>query len=221
MHRLRFHFGLVPLALGAAAMAIGLALATTNRADAHCDTMNGPVVRDAKVALERGQVEPVLKWVTPDREQEVRRAFERALAVRKGSAEARELADMWFFETLVRLHRAGEGEPFTGIEPEGAPVDPGIEAADEALERGDVESVVQALSTEVGEGIRLRFGRVVEAKRHADESVEAGREFVEAYVDYIHYVENVHLMAAGAAPIHQPALAGEPAVEGHASDQTH
>ena len=71
-------------------------------ANAHCDTMDGPVVMAAKKALEKGDVTPVLKWV----------------------------------------------------------------------------------------------------KKHADQSVEAGREFVAAYVEFMHYVERLHLDAKGNAVHH-------------------
>ncbi|MHC4687312.1 MAG: DUF6448 family protein [Planctomycetota bacterium] len=87
---------------------------------AHCDTMDGPVVKAAKIALEKGDVTPILKWVS------------------KGP-EAKELADMYFFETLVRLHRAGEGAPYTGLKPAGADLDPAVVQADKALDRGSVE----------------------------------------------------------------------------------
>jgi hypothetical protein len=43
--------------------------------------------------------------------------FTKTLAVRKQSKEAKELADMYFFETLVRIHCAGEGAPYTGLKP--------------------------------------------------------------------------------------------------------
>ena len=81
---------------------------------AHCDTMDGPVVAAARVALEKGDIAPVLKWVKPEREKEIRAAFARTLSVRAGGPEAKELADMYFFETLVRVHRAGEGAPLHG-----------------------------------------------------------------------------------------------------------
>jgi hypothetical protein len=159
-------------------------------AAAHCDTMNGPVVAAARQALQSGDVTPVLKWVRADNEAQVRAAFARARKVRSQGADAAELADMYFFETLVRLHRSGEGEPYTGLktdEPE-----PGIAAADGALESGNVEHVVEAARQQVAEGIRRRFARVQATRKLADTSVAAGREYVEAYVAFLHYVESVH-----------------------------
>jgi len=46
----------------------------------------------------------------------------------------------------------------------------------------------------VRDGIRKRFAEVAEKKKHANDSVEAGREFVEAYVQYVHFVEGIHDM---------------------------
>ncbi len=102
---------------------------------AHCDTLNGPVVKDARRALEKGDIKPVLKWLIEDDEKEIRIAFQKTLSVRTKGAEAKELADMYFFETLVRVHRAGEGAPYTGLKPSEA-VDPAVALADKALESG-------------------------------------------------------------------------------------
>ncbi len=177
-----------------AALAITVALNVTP-AGAHCDTLNGPVVATARVALEKGDITPVLKWVKPEAEPEIRAAFKQALAVRKGGPEARDLADRYFFETLVRVHRAGEGAPYAGLKPADA-VDPAVQAADRALDGGgSINAVVNMVTGDIAEGIRLRWQHVQEAKKHADDSVEAGRRYVEAYVEYVHYIENLRLGA--------------------------
>jgi Family of unknown function (DUF6448) len=41
--------------------------------------------------------------------------FQRILLLRRLGHEAKELAARFFFETLVRIHRAGEGAPYTGL----------------------------------------------------------------------------------------------------------
>ena len=163
---------------------------------AHCDTLNGPVVAAARLALQKGDVTPVLRWVKAADEAEIRHAFEQTLAVRKAGPQAQELADRYFFETLVRVHRQGEGAPYTGLKA-GTDVDPAVEAADKAIENGSIERATQLVTGDIATGIRRRFTRVVEARTHADESVAAGREFVEAYVEYVHYVESLHLVATG------------------------
>jgi len=187
---------LISLATAACA-AVALASLWTPEAGAHCDTMDGPVVTAAKLALEKGDSTPVLKWVAKDREDELKAAFARTLAARKSSPEARDVADAWFFETLVRVHRAGEGEPYTGLRPAGTPAEPGIHEADRALASGDVDELAKALAAAVEQGVRQRFARAAGAKERAEKSVEAGREYVSAYVEFLHYVERVHAVAAG------------------------
>ncbi|HAS53851.1 MAG TPA: hypothetical protein DCS42_06830, partial [Nitrospiraceae bacterium] len=118
---------------------------------AHCDTLDGPVVADARKALDKGDVTPVLKWVRQDDEKEIRELFTKTLVVRKKGKEARELADLYFFETLVRIHRAGEGAPYTGLKHEAA--EPIILAVDKALDTGSAAHVVRHVSGTVASGI--------------------------------------------------------------------
>jgi hypothetical protein len=162
---------------------------------AHCDTLEGPVILAAKTALEKGDVTPVLKWVKKENEEEIRTLFKKALAVRSKSPEAKELADRYFFETLVRIHRAGEGAPFTGLKSD--PVEPIIAEADRSLEKGSVDHLVKHITEELSKGIRQRFTKTQEKKKHAEDSIAAGREFVEAYVAFTHYLERLYLDAVG------------------------
>lgn len=160
---------------------------------AHCDTFDGPVVADAREALKKGDVTPVLKWVKKDAESGIRAAFEKALAERKANQDA---ADMKFFETLVRVHRAGEGASFTGLKPSGS-VEPIIAGADKALETGSIDNLTQEMLKHLINSVKERFERAFELRKHKDESVEAGREYVEAYVEYVHYVEGLYNMIEG------------------------
>jgi hypothetical protein len=178
-----------------------LTLTLPGLALAHCDTLDGPVVADARVALDKGDVTPVLKWVRAGDELEIREAFVKTLAVRKLDAGAMELADNYFFETLVRVHRAGEGAPYTGLKAAGTVPAP-IARADQSLEQGNVDELARAIASHAESGVRERFRHALEAKRHAGENVAAGREYVEAYVGYVHYVEGV-VAAAHAEPHHR------------------
>ncbi len=179
-----------------------------SRSWAHCDSLSGPVVMDARTALEKGDVTPVLKWVKKERELEIRNVFEQTMTVRALGEDAKKLAEMYFFETLVRIHRAGEGEAYTGLKPAES-IDPGIQAADDALRSGSGDELAGDLSTRVGAGIRERLKLARERSEHAAESIDAGREYVEAYVDYIHYVENVHrLVTHGVAHLHHESAPG-------------
>lgn len=159
---------------------------------AHCDTMDGPVIIDAQAALEEGDVARVLKWIPAHDEQEIRDVFEKTLVVRGQSPEARELADRFFFETLVRLHRASEGVAFTGIKPAGTAVSPGVARSDRALEQGNIDELATELARKVETSIREQFAKTMEARARMDDSAEAGREYVHEYVPFVHYVKAIH-----------------------------
>lgn len=183
--------------------ALMLAVFLSNPAMAHCDSMDGPVVSDAQRALADKNIDPVLKWVRADDEEEIRKAFDMTLAVRDESHAAKDLADRYFFETLVRVHRASEGEGFTGLKPAGS-VEPGIAAADKALADGNVDRLANEIATAVRKGIEERFTEAHEKRQAAEESVEQGREYVEAYVQFTHFVEGVdHLASHGASSRHR------------------
>jgi hypothetical protein len=128
-------------------------------------------------------------WVQEKDEPEIRKAFDQTLAIRALSPQAKELADRLFLETLVRVHRAGEGAPFTGLEPAGRDLGPAIAAADEAVRVGSVEPVRHLLTVAVQERLRQQFGEVMATKTFESEDVAAGRAYVKAYVEFIHFVE--------------------------------
>ena len=181
---------------------------------AHCDGLDGPVVKAAQAALAQGNVNLVLIWVQKGDEAQIKQAFEKTLAVRALNPAARELADMYFFETLVRVHRAGEGAPYAGLKPAGRDLGPAIPAGDQALETGNLEPVVKLLAGEMERGLREHFAAVSAQQKFAPDEVTAGREFVKAYVEYIHYVEGLHQAAASAAHGHF-AESEEAAASGH------
>jgi hypothetical protein len=179
-----------------------LILASSTTAFAHCDTLDGPVIMAAKKALDTGNVNLVLIWVQKKDELAIGKAFQKTLAVRKLNPDAKELADMYFFETLVRIHRTGEGAPYTGIEPAGLDLGPAISGADKSLETGSVDNLLKTVTKSVEFGIREHFERAMKLKKDANKSVDAGREYVEAYVTYIHYVERIYNDATAKAAHH-------------------
>jgi hypothetical protein len=125
------------------------------------------------------------------------------------------MADMYFFETLVRVHRAGEGAPYDGIKPAGTDLGPAVNGADKALETGSVESLVMLVNREAAEGIEKRFNQAIELKKHESESVEASRKYVGAYVEYVHYVEGVYDKAAFGSVHHTEAAEKEAPAHQH------
>ena len=146
----------------------------------HCDSMDGPVVKAAIRALDAGDVTLVLPYVHKNGEAEVMAAFEKVLPLRKQGAGAREVADLYFFETVVRVHRAGEGAPYTGLKPAGLDVGPVIPTAESAVETGSPDELLSMLTDTVRAEVHKRFDRVMRLKKRAGESVDAAREYVEA-----------------------------------------
>jgi hypothetical protein len=156
---------------------------------AHCDTMDGPVVRDAQLALNGNNINYVLKWIREADEPELKEAFALAVRVRKHGADARTLADRYFFDTLVRLHRMGEGVGFTGVKPAGTPVDDRIVAADKAIEAGNLTPLAGKVPEEMKHELHLLFDRVMALKDFDVNDVRAGREYVAAYVSFFKFAE--------------------------------
>ncbi len=175
--------------LAAAAASVALALAVVRPARAHCDTMDGPTVADGRRALETGEANHALKWVDEAHEPELGEAFELARRVRVLGDDARELADRYFLDTLVRLHRAGEGESFTGIRPSGVPIDQRVVAADRSIAEGDLGALEPLVPEHRLPELRRRFDRVLATKEFDVHDLDAARAYVAAYVGFFHLAE--------------------------------
>lgn len=186
------YWGLLALAVGA------LIFSQPAPALAHCDSVNGPVVTAAQAALEQGDVKLVLPYVKPEAEAELTAAFQHTLEVRQLGPEAQELADHYFFETAVRLHRAGEGAAYTGLKTE-TDHGPALAAADEALETGSLETVYSVLDQAIQQGVAEKYETVQQARARAAEenTVEAQRERVEAELIFEKYVYELYTAALG------------------------
>lgn len=197
-----------------AAPALAILFLAPSPAVAHCDGLDGPVVAAARKALESADPNPVLIWVQAKDEAEVRQAFAEALAVRKLSADARKLADRSFYETLVRIHRAGEGAPYTGLKPAGRDLGPAIPLADKVVANGNDTELVAFASKEVEQGIRKKFADLRRKREFRPDDLSAGRQYVASYVTFVHYVEGLHQASGTEAAGHYAEGQAEP-VEHH------
>ncbi|MGE5700725.1 MAG: DUF6448 family protein [Deltaproteobacteria bacterium] len=211
--------------IGIMAAVIILLSGTAGSALAHCDTLDGPVISLARQALAKGDVKIVLPWVDAAKEAELRKAFDLAMAVRGKGEKERELADMYFFETLVRIHREGEGAPYTGLKAAGLDLGPAIPEADKALETGNPGPLLKLMNAKIHEGIHKYYMEAKERKARAGESVEAGRAYVQAYVPYLHFVERLYAdattpIAHGSGEGTHPA-AGHPEPAASAAEHKH
>lgn len=156
---------------------------------AHCDTKDGPVVAAAIKAIQQKNVNYALIWIKSVHEKELREAFASTMKVRVLSSEARKLADNYFFETLVRLHRSGEGMAYTGIKPRGVPIDKRIVAADKSIALGNLSPLRELVPENKFPELEKRFEKVMSLKRFDVNNIKEGRKYVEAYVQFFHFAE--------------------------------
>jgi hypothetical protein len=165
----------------------------------HCDSLDGPVVTAARRALDEGDVAIVLPYVPAHAEAEVTAAFQQVLPIRTTSGSTGALADRWFFETVVRLHRAGEGAPYTGLKPAGT-VEPPVAAADRAIDTGKLQPLAGLIAARTEKGLHAHFDAVMAKKKYAPADVEAGRAYWSAYVEFVHYAERLYEASETMAP---------------------
>lgn len=156
---------------------------------AHCDTADGPAVKDGRTALATGNVNHALKWIPAAGEDDLRDVFVKARKARTLGPEAAELADRLFLETMVRLHRMGEGVGFTGIRPTGTPVDPVVTAADEAIALGTDRALLPRVPQERRAELDKRFRAALALQDFDVDDVEAGRRYLAGYVSFVTYAE--------------------------------
>lgn len=166
----------------------------------HCDSMDGPVVDAARRALDTGDVDLVLPFVPAWGEDEVREAFAKVMPLRDGPSQ--EVADLYFFETVVRVHRAGEGAPYTGLKPAGLSEGPVIPLAEEAIEKGDAGALVAQLCAVVEEAVAEKFREVMRLREAADGPVAEARRYVEAMLGFEVYAHTIYTCAMADAHRH-------------------
>jgi hypothetical protein len=171
-------------------------------AQAHCDTVDGPVATAAVRALETGNVNAVLPYAPTAAEAEIIAAFDEARAVRAKDAQTRQLADRYFQETVVRLHRQGENAPYTGLKPAGLDFGPVIPAAEQALESGNASDLIDLLTEAVQHQVSEHLDHTLNARDLPRDptdyaEVAAARERVEAELGFVLYAEGLHQALKG------------------------
>lgn len=158
----------------------------------HCDTMDGPIVTAAELALEMENVNYVLPFVKSDYEGELKEAFDRTIIVRELSGEAAEVADYWFFETAVRLHLLGRGKPYTGIKQSGLNQGSIIRRAENALESGDSRDLEDFLYNIIKDEFETRFENVVSKKDYDLNDVEAARDYITSMLGFLAFSQKIY-----------------------------
>lgn len=160
-------------------------------ASAHCDSYDGPTIKDAVKALETNNVNLVLKWISAEQEQEIISLFNKTYALKSGDKEVYAIVEKHFFETLVRLHRETEGASYTGLKSAGT-TKKIVQMSDQALASKDIDDLLGKLNNHIGNVIREKYEKLAVLDKVKNDSPEKGREFVEAYVDYTHTIEAIH-----------------------------
>ena len=163
----------------------------------HCDTLDGPVVKAIKIALEKGNVNYIRPWVPKKAEPEITEAFEKTLQARKQGKEAMEVADYWLYETVVRLHREGEGAPYTGLKPAGLDWGPVVPRAEKAIEKGDPKEVIDFITHTVHEELEARFNKAMSKKEYDVNNVDAAREYVQAELGFVLFSHGLYAAITG------------------------
>lgn len=159
------------------------------KASAHCDTMDGPAVKDGRKALETENINYAYKQIFEEYEEELKENFELSLKVRTLGADAQEVADRWFLENFVRIHRAGEGASYDGLKPSGSNVDPVVVAADESIELGNMSPLKGLVTEEEYHALEEKFNKAIALKDFDIDDVKASRAYVEAYVTFFKMAE--------------------------------
>lgn len=187
-----------------ASVAVAALVFSVQAAQAHCDSIDGPVAKAAQKALDTGNINLALPFAPAKAEPELKAAFAQSQKVRTLGPDAKTLADRAFIEVTVRLHRAGEGAAYTGLKPAGIDYGPAIPAAELAVATGELSKLKALLDHDVEHGLHQRIEHVrmaqkasIEPKNAAD--VAAARERASAELGFVTYVESLSQAAHGAA----------------------
>lgn len=193
--------------VGILAMALLAVLLPAGPALAHCDSVNGPVVTAARQALAQNDVKLILPYIKAADETELTAAFSKAREAMAQGGKGAELAELWFAETAVRLHRQGEGEPYTGLKYE-TDYGPALEAAEQAVETGNLNKVTAVLTDAIKGELAAKYQVILETRERAakEGTVEAKREAVEAELMFEVYVHELGETIKGGEPHGEAAL---------------
>ena len=129
---------------------------SSNVTFAHCDSYDGPVIKDAIKAVETNNINIVLKWVEKDYEIEITNLFNKTYELKKGDKEIYKIVEKYFFETLVRIHRAGEGAPYTGLKPAGS-ASQIVKMADNSIETGSVDDLTTKFTAHIEKVVKEKY----------------------------------------------------------------
>jgi hypothetical protein len=173
----------------------------------HCDALDGPVVKAARRALESGNPDLILAYVPAASAGALTEAFRKTVEARKSGGAAQEVADTYFFETAVRLHRAGEGAAFTGLKPAGLDFGPVIPVAERAIETGSPQELARLLGKTVEDEVLRRYDQLTHLRERAGAGLDEAREYTSAMLGLQVYANTIYKCAQ--ADLHESHKRGE------------
>ena len=83
--------------------------------------------------------------------------------------------------------------PFTGVKPSGTPIDDKILAVDKSIETGNLSALKGMVSADMLPELTERFEKVMSLRNFDVNNVEAGMEYIEAYVQFFKFAEGEEL----------------------------
>lgn len=158
----------------------------------YIDSMDGPVVKAAEKALDMEDVKYVLPYVSRDDEEEIKDSFEKTILVRELSGDAAELADYWFFETTVRLHRKEEEKTYTGLKSAGTDWGPIIPKIDLAIKTENIDELLNFILNFIREDIKSRFDDLLAKKDYDPDDVDDTRDYIKTREEFIEYTRKFY-----------------------------
>ena len=166
-----------------------LIIGAFTNANAHCDTMDGPTVIDGQKAMKENNINYALKWVQPKAEKELKEAFELSMKVKDLSPESKQISEKYFLGELVRIHRQGEDASYTGVKAAGTTIDKKVLAADKSIELGNLSPLENLIEKDKKAELKQRFDKVMALKNFDTNNLDAGRDYIEAYVKFFKFAE--------------------------------
>jgi len=157
----------------------------------YCDTMDGPIVAAAELALEMENINYVLPFVKNEYETELKEAFNKSVTVRELSGEAAEIADYWFFETAVRLYMLGAGKPYSGIKQSGINREHIILKAQDAVVNQDITTFETFLLDSLKEAIETKYEIAVSQQDYDVNDTQAARNYLNSLMDFVEFSNEI------------------------------
>lgn len=161
------------------------------------DMTNGPVMGAAKMALDKGNVNYVLIWVPEESENKLKNLFEKTFCESRAGKDMEDIAINWYFETVKRLHRAGERRLYTCMNPDGSDERSVVPKVKRAIETGEADEIIGFIPKTKEHDFRHRLHHLIEKKNYDVNNVAAGREYVAEFIDFIIYLHHFCTSSSG------------------------